>query len=872
MLAAALALALAPQTTSILIDDPAGEEGRSWAWLGAFDPTRNAFWLSNCDLVEGAPSRFTAMDLGSGAVGQFADAPDQAFQVAVTPDGSTLVGLGFNGETRIVDLTTGALRASLPGSYFGNGGLDLDSTGARAMVFSSCSARDVTVLDLGAATIEREFTLPFAPTCFTDSFLAGDDVTLVTAGGPGLAMVDTLTELQTGQAVLPGDTAFALEHDATKNVAVLFAYRGGGNVVTSVDVATQAALGRRFVPGEPISFGALGQAVDDAGTRAIFNSLEGPVLVDLAASTWDRLTIEPGVVGLTHDGLRAFVITTSGLELYDAQTAQLISVTELPGRGRRNGIVRHPSLDLFAVDVEQRVEFIDLSGPAPTVLDASPNVGPDADGPFAMAVDPTGLTAAVTARGSYDLRLLSLETESVLARVDVAAQPVDVAYTNDGGLLVAHGAAKQVTEHDPATLAELSVIPIPGRAIQMWTGNDPNIAWLHVQGSAGRLMVRINRASQSVDRSIALRAGADPALGLLSFFETSLRPKVALDLSRGLVYALHQTVGVLDTHELQTGQLVSSVPVAVGESLDGALALSPRFDALAHQGGDVCTVYDLSTAGPTVRWQAPTCSRIEAIVPAWLGNDVVTVNCTVGDFWEAATGAVIGGSQGALHTYDGQINDGRTWAVVQNFTPVGEGVFLTRLAPSGQTEQIGFIPLSRDGEEPSDLILEPVTGAPILLGAGPGGTGVHLLDFAPAPPQRSCSPAALNANGTRATIEVEGMFSAGSSLTVRTSGLEPGGMPSLLLVSSDVGPPRPLLISGRSLCVAGAVGRFNGQVGVANAAGVRSVGVRTGILPIPGLTVAQPGTSWTFQTWYRDRTQAGAPTDNASDSVTVVLR
>ena len=871
MLALLLAASLAPQVTSIHFDDPSGEEDNAWTWFGAFDPTRDAFWIANSSTDQDG-SRIARLDLATGSVPDVLNLPERAFYLEATPDGSTLVALRLDGDVQIIDLAAGTVRANLAGNFIGAGEVDTDSMGSRAIAFSTCGDRGVTVIDLGTASIERQFQLPVPPACATKSFMAGDDVTLAVAGSSNFVTVNTVTEIMTGSLAMQGDIPFALDHDASRNIAVVFSHRQDGNVVTSIDVATSTVIGRRFVPGQPLEFGSSGHAVDDSGTRAVFNSAEGAVFVDLAAGTWRLLSNTRGPVGLTHDGSRAFVVGRSHLELRDVQTGQLLSRRKVPGRGRRVDAMRHPLVDQFVLDADARVEVLDLTGPVPAILDTNPGAGPEADGPFALAVDPTGTFAAVTARDSYDLRLVDLSNASVAQRVDVGAQPVDVAFASDGALLVAHAAGEKVTEFDPVTLAEIASIGLPGRAVEMWVEDDPNLAWFHVQGDVSRLIVRVNRSSGGLDRVVRLRSGVDPDEYLATFPSQSLRPKVVIDLGRGLAYALHQTAGLLDTHELSSGMLVSSINIAPGAGVDGALALSPSGDALAHQGASLFTVYDLGAAGPSARWQSSTCERFEAVVPAWLGEDIVTIDCAEGKYWNAANGVVLNSAPTPFFSHDGEIHDGRTWASIRNDVVLGEGVYLSRVDALGTFEKLGAQPIVTDGNEPSTLLLEPVTGTPVILGAGPAGAGLHLLDLTPAPPQLSCSPADTNAFGARASIAVNGLFSAGSSLTIRTSGLEPGGMPSLLLISSLAGPPRPVLISGRSLCLAASPGRFNGSVGLANAAGVRSVRVDTEALPIPGLSVAQPGTSWTFQTWYRDRTQTGAPTDNASDAVTVLLR
>ncbi|MEO0663063.1 MAG: hypothetical protein AAFZ87_16120, partial [Planctomycetota bacterium] len=83
----------------------------------------------------------------------------------------------------------------------------------------------------------------------------------------------------------------------------------------------------------------------------------------------------------------------------------------------------------------------------------------------------------------------------------------------------------------------------------------------------------------------------------------------------------------------------------------------------------------------------------------------------------------------------------------------------------------------------------------------------------------------------------------------------------------------PVTNSSGTLCLGGAVGRFNGSITQASADGVVSILVDPTSMPTPtGFESATPGMGRVFQLWFRDVDGSGTPTSNFTNAVAVVFR
>ncbi|QDV08009.1 FG-GAP repeat protein [Planctomycetes bacterium Poly30] len=193
------------------------------------------------------------------------------------------------------------------------------------------------------------------------------------------------------------------------------------------------------------------------------------------------------------------------------------------------------------------------------------------------------------------------------------------------------------------------------------------------------------------------------------------------------------------------------------------------------------------------------------------------------------------------------------------FFDLFQGVLAERLI---DVRSIRFADLDGDGDE--DILL--AAGGPQLswienLRVGPLGT-------------LYCGPAALNSAGSAGTISAVGSewISLGD-VTLRSSDL-PTGSTGIFLTSQAQGFVPIVPGSVGSLCLGGAIGRFQGpgQVQSVSADGVIQLELDLSSLPQPtGGVPALPGTLWFFQAWYRD-TSGGQPVSNFTDGLALVFR
>ena len=91
--------------------------------------------------------------------------------------------------------------------------------------------------------------------------------------------------------------------------------------------------------------------------------------------------------------------------------------------------------------------------------------------------------------------------------------------------------------------------------------------------------------------------------------------------------------------------------------------------------------------------------------------------------------------------------------------------------------------------------------------------------------------------------------------------------------SQSFGPPVPVAGTQGSICLTGALGRYDGpgQILNSDAAGIMALDLDLGALETPaGPVPAQAGQSWSFQIWHRH--PGSTPTSRFTTGVTVLLR
>jgi len=117
-----------------------------------------------------------------------------------------------------------------------------------------------------------------------------------------------------------------------------------------------------------------------------------------------------------------------------------------------------------------------------------------------------------------------------------------------------------------------------------------------------------------------------------------------------------------------------------------------------------------------------------------------------------------------------------------------------------------------------------------------------------------CGPATLNSTNQSAVISAMGVDQAGGHSLELTAAQMPVNQFGYFLVSMAQGYVPNYSGSQGSLCLVGLIGGFTQGVRNSRAAGEFALDVDTMVIPQPGGPVAiQPGETWHFQAWFRDR-------------------
>lgn len=152
---------------------------------------------------------------------------------------------------------------------------------------------------------------------------------------------------------------------------------------------------------------------------------------------------------------------------------------------------------------------------------------------------------------------------------------------------------------------------------------------------------------------------------------------------------------------------------------------------------------------------------------------------------------------------------------------------------------------------------------------GPAGIlwpgGVAFFDL---PRGTTECPGQINTTGGAADLTMHGTASlAIGDVHGRVVGL-PVGATCLPLVGSAASNVPGAGGSQGTLCLGGQLGRFDGEVGFADADGRFSFDVDASALPLSaGIRAIAAGETWRFQVWYRDTTPGGLPGSNFSSAV-----
>ncbi len=173
---------------------------------------------------------------------------------------------------------------------------------------------------------------------------------------------------------------------------------------------------------------------------------------------------------------------------------------------------------------------------------------------------------------------------------------------------------------------------------------------------------------------------------------------------------------------------------------------------------------------------------------------------------------------------------------------------------SGGNAYVGFSAGSGAQAENHDILAWKFISTPV---GGPIGTNY-------------CGPANLNSTGAPATISAWGQTSAAANdvrLDIVSLPLNQFGM---FITSQTQGfTPNPGGSQG-NLCLGGAIGRYSKSLVNSGSTGQAFLQLDLTQTPTPGgPVVVQPGETWNFQTWYRDKNPTN--TSNFTDGISITF-
>lgn len=167
-----------------------------------------------------------------------------------------------------------------------------------------------------------------------------------------------------------------------------------------------------------------------------------------------------------------------------------------------------------------------------------------------------------------------------------------------------------------------------------------------------------------------------------------------------------------------------------------------------------------------------------------------------------------------------------------------------------------------DGDGDQDLISRTIRDSHIVTGnLANGDLGSSY-----------CGPAVPNSTGSSATMSATGSASLDANQLRLTAADLPSGQFGFFVNSQTQGLVTTVPNSAGTLCLSGAIGRFNrmGEILLSGQAGTFSLDVDLTSIPTPsGEASVMPGQTWNFQAWFRDTNGMGGTTSNFTDGLEV---
>ena len=169
---------------------------------------------------------------------------------------------------------------------------------------------------------------------------------------------------------------------------------------------------------------------------------------------------------------------------------------------------------------------------------------------------------------------------------------------------------------------------------------------------------------------------------------------------------------------------------------------------------------------------------------------------------------------------------------------------------------------------------ETVSGTVNLFGKDGAGT---TLDVKQVPfsalvgpvGQNYCGPANLNSSGVPARLRASGSTLAGDSLRLIADQLPLQQFGYFLASQTQGFVPNPGGSQG-NLCLGGSIGRFSNQIQYSGIFGTFGITVDLANMPMSPPVSVQPGETWNFSAWFRDKNPSA--TSNFTDGYSVTFQ
>ena len=164
-----------------------------------------------------------------------------------------------------------------------------------------------------------------------------------------------------------------------------------------------------------------------------------------------------------------------------------------------------------------------------------------------------------------------------------------------------------------------------------------------------------------------------------------------------------------------------------------------------------------------------------------------------------------------------------------------------------------------------------LNGGKIMIAGGSliTGSATDIVDILDLGPQGTtyCTPATPNSTGQPATLSAFGTPSARDDFVTFTATNVPAQTIGMLLVGDAQGFSPFAGGSQGTLCLGGHMARFTANITGNSELGDLVFDPILSAMPLTPMTGVQPGETWHFQVWYRDRNPG--PTSNFTDAVSI---